>query len=126
MEITTILPARQVIIASQRAAAMASRQPRRSRRAIRVVLTRVERGALHYEARIARRQIRTVTVRFTQDPEVSRCLRSAASPADTRRRSGSRLLAGGVGTARPVQAVPGPDVRTAAGDLRSGRQPTLT
>ncbi|MGD0687911.1 MAG: hypothetical protein ABSA03_22690 [Streptosporangiaceae bacterium] len=72
MEITTILPARQVIIASQRAAAMASRQPRRGRRAIRVVLTRVERGALHYEARIARRQIRTVTVRFTADPEVTR------------------------------------------------------
>jgi hypothetical protein len=71
MEITTILPVRQLIIASQRAAAIVS-QPRRTRHAIRVVLTRVGHGTLHYEARITRRQIRAVTVRFTQDPDITR------------------------------------------------------
>jgi hypothetical protein len=45
MEITTILPVRELIIASQRAAAIVS-QPRRSRHAIRVVLTRVGHGAM--------------------------------------------------------------------------------
>jgi hypothetical protein len=77
MEITTILPVRQLIIASQRAAATVS-QRRRGRHAIRVVLTRVERGTLHYEARIARRPILPVTVRFTEDPEMTRVSIDAA------------------------------------------------
>ena len=72
MEITTILPVRDLVITSQRAAATVSGPRRSGRHTIRVVLTRVEHGTLHYEARITRRQIRAVTVRFTRDPEITR------------------------------------------------------
>jgi hypothetical protein len=71
MEITTILPVRELIVASQRAAAMVS-QPGRSRRAVRVVLVRVEHCALRYEVRIARKRIWAVIVRFTQDLDITR------------------------------------------------------
>jgi hypothetical protein len=71
MEIITILPVRELIIMSQQAAAMIS-QPGRSRRTARVVLARVEHGTLLYEVRVARRQVQTVTVKFTQDADITR------------------------------------------------------
>lgn len=71
MEITTILPVRELIVVSQRAAAMVS-QPGHSRRTVRVVLVRVEHGTLRYEVRIARKQIWAVIVRFTQDLDITR------------------------------------------------------
>jgi hypothetical protein len=71
MEITTILAVRELVAVSQRAAAMVS-EPGRGRRTVRVVLGRVERSTLRYEVRVARRQIRVVTVRFAQEPGITR------------------------------------------------------
>jgi hypothetical protein len=71
MEITTVLPIRQLVIISQQASAAVS-PPGRGRRSARVALTRVEHCTLHYQVRTARRETRAVTVRFAADPEITR------------------------------------------------------
>jgi hypothetical protein len=70
MEITTVLPIRQLVIMSQQAAAAVSK-PGRGQHAHRIVLARVEHGTLHYQAR-AGRKIQAVTVKFTAAAKITR------------------------------------------------------